>query len=1023
MGCAYVSAVQFVDGDVLPAQFRYQELDRDLLWEVLGRTMCTQLDGLDNKWAQRAIGYIQVLQAMSNARYPLEKSANIKYERFGVALLGNPGTVARLYAKFLASLGVLPGTTVKETTGARLASDGVQACKELIEEVFNADSGAIFIDEAYQLASGTNYSGGQVLDFLLAEVENLTGKVVFILAGYNKQMERFFAHNPGLPNRFPHEIQFKDYEDEELRQIFEYQIKKWFQGCMIVEDGLSGLYCRIVARRVGYACGRERFGNARAVENAFTREKLKGLTGLKAVKLSIKALFDSLQYNYQRELEEKPLLQFNLNRVFLGSSGIGKTTVAKLYGQVLADLGLLSNGEIVVKNPSDFVGDVSGASEKTTKGILTSTVGKVLVIDEAYSLYGGSGIGSGPKGDPYKTAVIDTIVAEIQSIPGDDRCVLLIGYRDQMEAMFQNANPGLSRRFPLSEAFEFEDFTDDELKEILDMKLEQQAYKATDHAKRVAMEVLKRARNRPNFRNAGECQSPASAASLYEVKDAATLEAVNIDPEFDRGEGAAPHLRMLFEGVVGCDELVAQLEGYQQTVANMKARDMDSREQIPFNVLFRGPPGKCKIYYDMRFLATAEVLEIFATDLVGEYVGHTGPKTQRLLEKALGKVLFIDEAYRFAEGQFAKEAMDEIVNCLTKPGFAQRLVVILAGYDADINRLMSTNPSLSSRFPETVTFRSLNPQECLKLFTTLLRKEKYLDIAPVESPSAAFQQELLRRFENLTSLANWANARDVGVLAKAVFGQILRIADPTSPDLMRLDEITVLTALDAMITERSNRAKDLVTNLLVYHHLPMQTVPPRTQNVSPPPNLGTEICQASSQIGEPPPKEPPQEQQAPATPSADPRDSGVIDEVWTRLQLDKQAATAHEKDYYDLLADQAELEAEHARQQEEEEEEERQGQQQQRQEEEELLRRRIAGEAEAARLAAEEAEGKHPFEQERLRRELERRHEEELARLTQERVRVEEKRKEEATQRRLRTLGICVAGFRWIKQVGGYRRI
>lgn len=86
---------------------------------------------------------------------------------------------------------------------------------------------------------------------------------------------------------------------------------------------------------------------------------------------------------------------------------------------------------VVVKNPSDFVGDVLGASEKNTKGILASTVGKVLVIDEAYGLYGGSNAsGSGAKGDPYKTAVIDTIVAEVQSVPGDDRCVLLIGYKD-----------------------------------------------------------------------------------------------------------------------------------------------------------------------------------------------------------------------------------------------------------------------------------------------------------------------------------------------------------------------------------------------------------------------------------------------------------------------------------------------------------------------------------------------------------------------------------------------------------------
>ena len=102
------------------------------------------------------------------------------------------------------------------------------------------------------------------------------------------------------------------------------------------------------------------------------------------------------------------------------------------------------------------MGSVVGESEKNTKGILAATVGKVLVIDEAYELYGGGNGGS--VADPYKTAVVDTIVAEVQSTPGDDRCVLLLGYQEQMTEMFQNVNPGLQRRFPLDSAFMFDDF-------------------------------------------------------------------------------------------------------------------------------------------------------------------------------------------------------------------------------------------------------------------------------------------------------------------------------------------------------------------------------------------------------------------------------------------------------------------------------------------------------------------------------------------------------------------------------------
>ncbi|KJA19670.1 hypothetical protein HYPSUDRAFT_204408 [Hypholoma sublateritium FD-334 SS-4] len=89
------------------------------------------------------------------------------------------------------------------------------------------------------------------------------------------------------------------------------------------------------------------------------------------------------------------------------------------------------NGEVIVKNPSDFVGAVLGASEANTKAILDNAVGK------AYMLYQG-GSDSGGSLNQFKTTVIDTMVAEIQSVPGEDRCVLMLGYMDQMLDMFQD---------------------------------------------------------------------------------------------------------------------------------------------------------------------------------------------------------------------------------------------------------------------------------------------------------------------------------------------------------------------------------------------------------------------------------------------------------------------------------------------------------------------------------------------------------------------------------------------------------
>lgn len=288
----------------------------------------------------------------------------------------------------MTSIKVLPGDGFIETTGSHLAHAGVAEVMNHLKQLENSEGGVYFIDEAYQLAEGHNHGGKAVLDYLLAQIENLTGKVVFVFAGYRKEMEKFFEHNPGLSSRIPYTLKFEDYTDEELLRMLQFQMNQFYKSGITVEDGIGGLYMRIAIRRLGRGRGRNGFGNARALENIFgqirerqaerlTRQRKEGLspddylitkedligpdpsrailacdawtqlqqlTGLKSVKDSVSFMIDLIKTNYERELDEK-LIDVSLNRVFLGPPGTGKTTVAKLYGQVLKDVGILSNGE------------------------------------------------------------------------------------------------------------------------------------------------------------------------------------------------------------------------------------------------------------------------------------------------------------------------------------------------------------------------------------------------------------------------------------------------------------------------------------------------------------------------------------------------------------------------------------------------------------------------------------------------------------------------------------------------------
>lgn len=312
-------------------------------------------------------------------------------ERFHALFQGNPGTgkttVAKLYAQFLESMGVLKSKEVVETSGVKLATNGPRDIMKIFER---KSGGVLFVDEAYQLvASHSSLAGKQVLDVILSEMDSRPPKWVVIIAGYKEEFEPFFAHNDDLSSRIPQVLTFEDFSNAQLHSILLGFFQKRFSQLSVeIEGGLDGPFVDTVVRRISQGRGERRFGNARTVRNYFQRicqrqasrigqldnptrkdrlfftkedllgpkpldvkakskpwAKLNSLTGLHEVKKSVDIMFNIVDTNYQRELKGKRPHTHSLNRVFVGSPGTGKTTVAKLYGEILAELGFLSKGD------------------------------------------------------------------------------------------------------------------------------------------------------------------------------------------------------------------------------------------------------------------------------------------------------------------------------------------------------------------------------------------------------------------------------------------------------------------------------------------------------------------------------------------------------------------------------------------------------------------------------------------------------------------------------------------------------
>jgi SpoVK/Ycf46/Vps4 family AAA+-type ATPase len=563
-----------------------------------------------------------------------------------------------------------------------------------------------------------------------------------------------------------------------------------------------------------------------SVEEAMA--ELDAMIGLAAVKDQVRSITASVEAARRRAVAghgtDKPMQHF----VFLGPPGTGKTAVARIIAKIFYAFGLLDSPAVVEAQRADLVGEYLGATAIKTNDLIESALGKVLFIDEAYSLVNeGDG-----QGDRFGHEAVQALLKRAE----DDRenlIIILAGYERQMEN-FLAANPGLNSRFGLR--IKFPGYNAAELLALADLALQGKGELLDPDARpvlrRLFEEIARRRLGdelgngrfvRSLLAKSGQHRDVRVMAGAQEPTSAelVTLRGEDIEPAYAeltarfRGYSDTPTVESALaelDALVGLDPVKQQVHEIAAQLRVARLRDQQGLANQPpvRHFVFTGPPGTGKttvariigrIFAALGLLVRPEVVEAHRADLVGEHLGSTAIKTNKLIDSALGGVLFIDEAYAlhneaYSGGDaFGSEAVATLLKRAEDD--RDRLVVVLAGYPQDMDRLLRSNPGLASRFSTRITFPSYGPDELSRIAEAIATQAGDSFDAEARPVLRSIFVEACERGQ-IDELGNGRFARSL--FERACAGRDLRISRQSEP--ATATDLTTVLAPDVLMAYR-----------------------------------------------------------------------------------------------------------------------------------------------------------------------------------------------------------------------------